>query len=86
MVSRHPELGEISHQLFAEVLKHPDEIRRSSRDPAARIFSRWYTDLREGKHIVLVVVTSDEPQVRHWIITAYVARNLVEGGLIWKRV
>jgi len=46
-------------------------------------YSRWYPEVRGGKHVVVVVVSG--PPDRHWIITAYLARRLAEGEAEWKR-
>jgi hypothetical protein len=62
----------------------PDQIRSSRRFVSARLFSRWYPDLRGGKHVVGVIVT-DPGSNRHWIITAYIARRLAEGEVEWPR-
>ena len=43
-------------------------------------------DLRQGKHVVVVVVSEREPSARHWIITAYMARKLAREGIEWERV
>jgi hypothetical protein len=40
-------------------------------------------DLPSGKHIVVVVVSDAAPGERHWIVTAYRARRLAEGGREW---
>jgi len=63
----------------------PDQVRRSARFDAAKMFSKMYTDLRGGKHVVVVVVSDEAPTRRHWVITAYMARRLVEGEVEWKR-
>jgi len=70
---------------MAEVLADPDLIRRSARSGDARLFSRWYTDLRGGSHVVVVVVSEANAGGRHWIVTAYIARRLAEGVVEWKR-
>jgi hypothetical protein len=51
----------------------------------ARIFSRWFEDVRHGKYVVVVVVSEAAPAERHWIITAYVARSLSNGEIEWKK-
>jgi len=65
-------------------LTDPDQIRRSGRFDGARLFSRWYSYLKGGKHVVVVVVT-DGDGGRHWIITAYIARRLAAGDIEWVR-
>jgi hypothetical protein len=49
------------------------------------MFARWYPVLRGGKHVVVIVVSDDDRAGRHWVITAYMARKLVEGVVEWKR-
>ncbi|MBI4316931.1 MAG: hypothetical protein HY675_00455 [Chloroflexi bacterium] len=85
IAERHPDLLPEHRHRIAETLADPDQVRRSARFGSARSFSRWYTDLRRGKHVVVVVVSELDPTMRHWIITAYVARRLAEGEIEWKR-
>lgn len=80
---RHPDLLPQHRDRIAQTLAEPDQVRRSARFPAARLFSRWYPDLRGGKHVVVVVVSGSAG--RHWVITAYIARRLAEGEVEWKR-
>jgi hypothetical protein len=85
ILERHPELLPKHRHWIAATLAEPDEVRRSARFGSARLFSRWYTDLREGKHVVVVVVSDLDPARRHWIVTAYAARRLAGGDVEWKR-
>ena len=65
IAARHPDLlPEHTHRI-AETLAEPDQVRRSVRFGSARLFSRWYTDVRRGKHVVVVVVSELEPSERH---------------------
>jgi hypothetical protein len=65
-------------------LGDPDMVRRSRRCSTARQFSRWFADIRGGKHVV-VVVGEDVQAKRYWIVTAYLTRRLAEGELEWER-
>ena len=85
IAERHPDLLPKHREWISETLAAPDQVRRSLRFGSARLFSRWYTDLRAGKHVVVVVVSEPDPSDRHWIITAYIARKLAEGGVEWSR-
>jgi hypothetical protein len=80
---RHPDLLPEWRDQIALTLADPDIVRRSSRMANARIFSRWFDKIKGGSHAVVVVVS--ELTGRHWVITAYLARRLVEGALEWKR-
>jgi hypothetical protein len=69
---------------ISATLAAPDEVRRSRRFAAARLFSRWHSDLKEGKHVVVVVVGLSDNS-HYWIITAYIARRLAAGEVEWAR-
>jgi hypothetical protein len=79
---RHPELLPGHRARLAEVIARPDTLRRSVRSATARLFSRWYSDIRHGRHIV-VVVQHDGSAGRYWIIAAYMARRLAAGEIEW---
>ena len=85
IADRHPELLPEHRPRIAETLAGPDRVHRSARFGNARLFSRWYSDLRGGKYVVVAVVSEPARAGRHWIITAYIARRLAEGEAEWKR-
>ncbi len=82
---RHPDLLPKFRECIAETLADPDQVRRSARFANARLFSRWFDNIKGGKQVVVVVVSQSVPDSRHWIITAYMVRKLEGGGLEWKR-
>lgn len=72
---KHTELLAAHRDKIAEVLADPDAIiGRVERPNSGRLFSRWYTDLGRGRHVVVVVVSQTGGAARHWIVTAYMAR------------
>jgi len=85
IVERHPDLLPEYRTQLIETVAGPDQIRRSRRFGNARLFSRWYTDVKRGKYIVVVVVSEADATSRHWIITAYLTSKLIEGDIEWKR-
>ena len=85
IAERHPDLFPHYRDRIAETVGNPDQVRRSLRFGSAKLFSRWYADIRQGKHVVVVVVSELDPMERHWIITAYMAREIAEGDVEWKR-
>jgi hypothetical protein len=85
IAERHPELLPVHEELIAETLAEPDQIRRSIQFGNARLFTRWYTDLRRGKHVVAVVVSERSPNERHWIVTAYLTGKMAKGIVEWER-
>ena len=54
---RHPDLLPDHLAKIGETLADPDVIRRSVRMTTARLFSKWYNDLRDGRRVVVVVVS-----------------------------
>lgn len=85
IAERHPDLLPEHRQRIAETLADPDQVRRSVRFGSAKLFSRWYSVLGQGKHVVVVVVSELDPRERQWIIAAYIARKLAEAEVKWKR-
>lgn len=84
-MEHHPDLLPEHRRLIPETLADPDQIRRSARYASARMFSRWYSALKGGKYVVVIVVSDADSAGRHWVITAYMARKLAEGVVEWKK-
>jgi hypothetical protein len=84
IADRHPDLLPIHRVKVAEVVGDPDMVRRSTRSATARLFSRWYSDVRRGRHIVVVVERAPALD-RYWVVTAYIARRLAAGEIEWQR-
>ena len=85
IAAQHPDLLPEHRDLIAQTLADPDQVRRSLRLGGARLFSRWYAEVREGKNLVVVVVSDTTAATRHWVITAYIARRLAQGEPEWRR-
>lgn len=81
----HPDLLPEYVDRIGEVLASPDQVRRSTRMTSARLFSRWFDDIRQGKHLVVVVVSEGTTVKRHWIITAYLTRRVTSGEVEWSQ-
>ncbi|MBF0449411.1 MAG: hypothetical protein HQK75_01780 [Candidatus Magnetomorum sp.] len=81
----HPDLIPEYETCIAKTLYDPDHIRTSSRYGNAKIFSKWFSSVKNGKYIVVVVVSDNMPYERHWIITSYISRKLSTKGIIWKK-
>ncbi len=85
IAGQHPDLLPARRDRIGATLAAPDLVRRSVRFGNARLFSRWFADLADGKHVVVVVVSDVTPGGRHWVVTAYLARRLAEGVVEWQR-
>ena len=82
---QHPDLLPEYREQIEETLVVPDRIARSSRVENAYLFSRWYNNVRGGKFVVVVVLAEQGQRARRWIVTAYLARKLVGGEIVWAR-
>ncbi len=81
----HPDLLPAYLPQLRQTLADPDEVRRSARMNGARMFYRWFDDVRQGKFVAVVVVSEGAPAERHWIITAYLTRRLMNGDVEWQK-
>jgi hypothetical protein len=85
IAERHPELLPAHRTRVEKTVTDPDEVRTDTDYPGTRLFIRWYGDLLDGKNVVVAVVSDEPPTVRHWIVTAFVARRPPRGDVEWKR-
>jgi hypothetical protein len=65
IAERHPDLLPEHRERIAETLVQPDQVRWSPRFSSARLFSRWYADVRLGKHVDVVVISETDPDDCH---------------------
>jgi hypothetical protein len=82
----HPDLLPEYLAQIGQTLADPDRIQRSIRMSGARMFYRWFEEIRRGKYVAVVVVSDSTPGERHWIITAYITRGLAQGEMEWHRL
>jgi len=85
IADRHPDLLPRHRIELVEVLADPDVVRRSVRATSILLFSRWYTDVDQGRHVVVVVVDESRAPARSWIVTAYTALRIGDGEVLWQR-
>ena len=81
----HPDLLPQHIDNIGETLSDPDSIRRSRRFANARLFTKWFDNVKGGKYIVVVVVADYNEKNRYWVVTSYIARKLSEGETEWTR-
>jgi hypothetical protein len=84
IADRHPDLLPAHRHRVRDVIQDPDLVRRSTRSSTARLFSRWYSDMRRGRHVVVVIEHAAAVN-RYWVVTAYIARRLAAGEIEWRR-
>ena len=85
IINRHPDLLPAYMEQVVRTITDPDEVRRHSRFPATWVFVRWFDEVRQGKLVVVVIVSDTEQEERHWIVTAYLTRRVRQGVVEWKR-
>ena len=81
----HPDLLPEYLPQLGQTLADPDQVRRSLRMSGARMFYRWFDDVKQGKYLAVVVVSESAPTERNWIITAYITRRLSNGEIEWQK-
>jgi len=81
----HPDLLPEYLVQIGQTLAEPDQVQRSIRMNAARMFCRWFAEVRQGKYVVVVVASEGAPRERHRSITAYITRRLTQGEMEWHR-
>lgn len=83
ILENHPDLLPEHREFIIRTIADPDMVRRSNRMANARIFSRWFSELKGGKHLVTVMIS--DPDGRSWVVTSYIARKLAPGDVEWTR-
>ena len=82
---QHPELLPDYESAVKDTVIDPDSVRRSSRFQNAKLFTRYFENIRGGKYTVVVIVSDAKPEQRDWIITAYITRKLGDGEIEWQK-
>ncbi|OGK97798.1 MAG: hypothetical protein A3D33_03945 [Candidatus Rokubacteria bacterium RIFCSPHIGHO2_02_FULL_73_26] len=85
IATRHPELVPTHRDRVVATLADPDEVRRHAEYTDTRLFVRWFGELMGGKNVVVATVSTLGPDVRHWIVTAWMTGRPAKGELEWKR-
>ena len=82
---KHSDILTDVQEYIGGTLENPDEVRLSIKDSDVRLFIRWFPQLRNGKYVIVVVRTTESPEPRYWIMTAYIARRRTGGIILWQR-
>jgi len=83
ILEKHPEALPDGIERLGDVLRRPDCVRASARDSEVLLFSRWYDELLMGKHLVVVVRCDSADRGSSRVLTAYAARDLGPGEVLW---
>ncbi len=78
LLVEHPEvrpyLGRVS-----EVVRAPEWVKRSRRDPTVYLYYRFYADILGGKYLLVVAKVGPRPA----ILTCYVTDTVKHGEILW---
>lgn len=80
ILTKHPEI-ESFIKLLPDVLREPQEVRRSATDDRAVLYYYLVQNVLGGKWIVAVVKQID----RNFISTVYVTDKIKAGEIVWKK-
>jgi hypothetical protein len=86
IIQRHPDLLPEHSEKIGMALSDPDQVLWDADYPGTRLFARWFGDVLGGKNVVVVVASSESPEPRHWVVTAFLSRKPPRGTLEWKRI
>ena len=84
----HPTLLPNFADALTATLSEPDFVGDRANRPEIAFVRSWPDMLGGPSFVVVVVLTSNEDEaakIRHWIVTAYVARRVSTWRPIWKR-
>ena len=82
----HDELLPGLYGFLTDTLEFPHVVQQSASSRHVRLFSRWHTNLLNGKYVIVVIGSQTYPTTRHFVLTAYVADELQQGEIQWTRV
>lgn len=80
ILTKHPETQEFFERI-AETLAHPDLVKQSQTDTRVNLYYRFYSEILNGKFVVIVVKYAQE----YFVSTFYATDKIKEGRLIWKK-
>ena len=73
----HPEVSPAHDRLILETIRAPEKVRQSKRMTNAHLLSRWYSEVLNGKHLVVVVIVNED---RGWVATSYFTNKIADGS------
>lgn len=82
IITRHPELTNNYEKYISETLINPDQVRNDLRFQDTLLISRYYPQFNKGRSVVIAIVTEIN---RNFIVTAYTARKITQGEIIWTK-
>ncbi|MBS4027633.1 MAG: hypothetical protein KGZ58_03255 [Ignavibacteriales bacterium] len=75
----HPEI-EPFIELVKETIESPDFIKMSSSDKSVRMYYKYFSNVFDGKYILVVIKTNK----RNFLLTTYITDYIKAGEELWK--
>jgi hypothetical protein len=77
---KHPEVSDLFEHV-KKTLKNPDIVKRSKVTDRSRLYYRFFSEIFEGKFLVIVVKSADY----NFISTIYLTDKVKEGDMLWQK-
>lgn len=74
----HPDVKEYFSKI-PNILKDPDEIRKSKHDPEVLLFYKYFANIKGGKYLTVVIKINK----RNFILTGYLTNKIITGEKIY---
>ncbi len=81
VLSRQDNFAPAYWERAGETIRDPDQAIMREQDKGAVMLYHWYDDI--DKNVVAVVRT--DANGCHWLVTAYMTRNVARGELLWRK-
>jgi hypothetical protein len=79
VLSSHADFANHYWERAGETIRNPDLAIMRQQDDGAIMPYRWYADIDKN---VMVAIRTD-PGGRHWVVTAYMTRDVARGEWLW---
>ncbi len=80
ILMKHPEVSGLFEHV-KKTLENPDVVKRSKITKRSRLYYRFFTEIFEGKFLVIVVKRADY----NFISTIYLTDKVKEGNVLWQK-
>ena len=80
VLSKHPEAGLFAKRI-SDTLSSPDIVKKSQLDVRVNLYYKFYSDILNGKFVVIVVKHADS----FFVSTFYTTDKIKQGEIVWKK-
>jgi hypothetical protein len=80
IIKEHPEVSQYKERI-QEVLATPDYVKRSSRNTDVVLYYKFYSDILDGKYLLVVI----KKELRSFVLTCYITDMIKKGVILWEK-